>query len=252
MTTLVGGVGELYQGDLDLGRRAAERLATADLGQDVLVEDLYYGAIAVVHRLEEVRPHTLVLVGAAARGREPGTVERRRIEGLDMDPADLQVAVGDAATGYVTMELVVEVAWGLGALPPRTITIEVEPAPHEGPREELSAPARAGLARACELVTVDVARAPLFEIAAQLRERCTDEPRPSAPAAEAMRRLLDELDVLDVEGRWGATFRYRDHVRAGIAGGATPQDMTNLDWVLWWALLEELDRLGALEAVRDR
>lgn len=251
MTTLVGGVGELYQGDLDLGRRAAERLATTDLGQDVLVEDLYYGAVAVVQRLEEVRPHTLVLVGAAERGREPGTVERRRIERLDIDAADLQVAVGDAATGYVTMELVVEVAWGLGALPPRTIAIEVEPEPHDGPREELSASARAGLARACELVAIDVERAPLFEIAARLRDRLADEPHESAPAAEAMRRLLDELDVLDVEGRWGASFRHRDHVRSGIANGATPDAMTNLDWVLWWSLLEELDRLGAVEAIRD-
>lgn len=251
MTTLVGGVGELYQGDLDLGRRAAEQLAAVDLGQDVLVEDLYYGAVAVVQRLEEVRPHTLVLVGAAARGREPGTVERRRIQQLHLDPADLQVAVGDAATGYVTMELVVEVAWGLGALPPRTIAIEVEPAPHDGPSEELSAPARAGLARACELVAIDVDRAPLFEIAAQLRERLAEDADQSAPAAESMRRLLSELDVLDTEGRWGATFRHRDHVRSGIANGATPDGMTNLDWVLWWSLLEELDRLGAVEAVRD-
>ncbi len=40
---LVGGVGHLYQGDLDLGRLAAERLAHDDLGADVAVEDLTGG-----------------------------------------------------------------------------------------------------------------------------------------------------------------------------------------------------------------
>ena len=67
MTVLVGGVSELFQGDLDLGRLAVARLLDEDLGPGVLVEDLHYGAVAVAQRLEEVRPDTLVLVGAVRR-----------------------------------------------------------------------------------------------------------------------------------------------------------------------------------------
>lgn len=249
VTVLVGGVGELYQGDLDVGRRAAERLAGAGLGPGVLVEELHYGAVAVAQRLEELRPHTLVLVGAAARGRAPGTVERRRLRHVDLDPADVQAAVHDAVTGYVAIDLVVEVGWGLRALPPRTVTVEVEPAPVDGPSEHLSAPARAGLVRACDLVRVEARRAALFEVADELRRRLAEEPPVGGPLTGAMQGLLGELEVLDAEGRWGETFRHRDTVHSAMTRGDTPDDMRNVDWTLWWALLDELGRVGAAEAL---
>ncbi len=68
ISVLVGGVGELYQGDLDVGRQVIEGLAGEDLGAHVAVEDLHYGAVAVAQRLDEVQPSTLVLVGAATIG----------------------------------------------------------------------------------------------------------------------------------------------------------------------------------------
>lgn len=153
---LVGGVGELYQGDLDLGRRAAARLAEEDLGDGVVVEDLSYGAVAVTQRLEDLRPDALVLVAAHRRGRAPGTVERRETRPSALSPAELQLAVGDAVTGYVTIDLLVEVATALGALPAPTVSIEVEPA-SVAPSEELSAEARAGLEDALGLVRAEVA-----------------------------------------------------------------------------------------------
>jgi hydrogenase maturation protease len=153
---LVGGVGQLYQGDLDLGRLAVERLAAEDLGPEVLVEDLFYGAVAVAQRLEDLTPDALVLVGAEQRGRRPGTVERRTVEELELTPEEVQLAVGDAVTGYVGIDLVVEVAHGLGVLPPRTVAIEVEPAEVE-PSEELSPAAAAALEEALRLVRAEVA-----------------------------------------------------------------------------------------------
>ena len=137
VTVLVGGVGQLYQGDLDLGRRAVERLAGEPLGPGVLVEDLHYGAVAVAQRLEDVRPRALVLVGAAERGRPPGTLERRVIDRVDRSESELQESVGDAITGYVTIDLVVEVAYALGVLPAHTVVVEVEPV-LRGPAAELS------------------------------------------------------------------------------------------------------------------
>lgn len=152
---LIGGVAELWQGDLDLGRRAVAVLAAEELGPGVLVEELSYGAVAVAQRLEELRPRTLVLVGAAERGREPGSVERREPSPEPLPVAEAQLAVGDAVTGYVSIDLVVHVAQALGALPPDVVAIEVEPASTE-PSEELTPEAEAGLARALELVRAEV------------------------------------------------------------------------------------------------
>lgn len=250
MTTLVGGVGQLYQGDLDVGRRAVERLQDEDLGRQVLVEDLYYGAVAVVQRLEDLGPDALVLIGAEQRGREPGAVERRRIAELDLGSAEVQTAIGDAGTGYVTLQLLVEVAWGLGALPARTVTFEIEPAT-VGPAEELSQAARAGMERALAMVRSELRRLPALELADRIRAELSDGHLAPSGAPAAMDALLEELELVDHEGRWGRTFAERDRVRLAISDGAISEGMTHADWGLWWGLVEELDRLQALEADPD-
>jgi hypothetical protein len=155
---LVAGVGELFQGDLDLGRLAVARLATEGLGDDVLVEELSYGGVAVAQRLEDLRPEVLILVAAHPRGRVPGSVERREIGPPELTPAELQLAVGDAVTGYVTIDLLVEVAQAFAVIPARTVCFEVEPAKVE-PSEQLSLEAQAGLEAALELVRAEVAAA---------------------------------------------------------------------------------------------
>ena len=154
-TAVVGGVAHLYQGDLDLGRHVVDQLAHADLGPGVFVEEFSYGAVAVAQRLEELNPDLLVLVGAKERGRAPGTVERREITALPRSIEETQAAVVDAVTGYIDMDLVLEVAHGLGKLPRRTVTIEVEPASTE-PSEHLSARAQAALAEVVDLVRLEL------------------------------------------------------------------------------------------------
>ena len=154
---LVAGVAELFQGDLDLGRRAVERLAAeGGLGDGVVVEELSYGGVAVAQRLEDLRPDVLVLVAGHPRGRVPGSVERREIGPSELTPAELQLAVGDAVTGYVTIDLLIEVAQAFGVLPVRTVSFEVEPASVE-PSDQLTATAEAGLEEALGLVRAEVA-----------------------------------------------------------------------------------------------
>lgn len=242
MTVLVGGVFELYQGDLDLGRVAVSRLAEEDLGRDVLVEELAYGAVAVAQRLEDLRPKALVLVGAAERGRPPATVERRRHEATPRPSEEVQVAVGEAVVGYVSIDLVVEVAEGFGALPERTVVIEAEPASSE-PAEELSEPAKESLERALSLVREEVRRVPVLELSDELRELTGSSPKAQTAAERALSALLEELEAVDREGRWGKTFTLRERLREAIAKGHTPERLTALDWGLWWSLIEELDRL---------
>jgi hypothetical protein len=82
----------------------------------------------------------------------------------------------------------------------------------------------------------------------QLRQRCGEGRLEPSAALTTMRDLLDELDRLDVTGRWGATFAMRDRLRLQIAANRTSGAMEHLDWALWWALIEELDRLQSLDA----
>lgn len=245
MTVLVGGVSELFQSDLDLGRLAVERLHDEALGPDILVEELYYGAVAVAQRLEDLRPELLVLVSAVRRDRPAGTVERRLLEPPRLSPAELQAAVGDAVTGYVHLDLIVDVAAGFGVLPPRTVAVEVEPEKTTS-GEGLSASARAGLEVALELVRAELRRAPLLRLADDLRQLIEGERlKPSAPT-DALRQLLGELTTLDREGRWGRTFALRDRLLISIAAEPS-SDGIQQDWALCWGLIEELDRLEAVE-----
>ncbi len=248
MTTLVGGVSELFQSDLDLGRLAVQRLQGEDLGPGVTVEDLHYGAVAVAQRLEELRPATLVLVSAVGRGRPAGTVERRRLDPPQLDTAVVQAAVGDAVTGYVHPDLVVEVASAFGVLPRRTVAVEVEPEV-TGSGEGLSTSAAAGLEVALDLVRTEVSRTPLLDLAVELRSVATTGRLEASSALSALQELLDELLQLDRDGRWGRTFALRDRLKLRIAGSPSSEGMDHRDWGLWWALIEELDRLEAVDAV---
>ena len=158
MVVVVGGVGQLYQGDFDLGRVAVERLRDEDFGDGVVVEDLSYGAVAVAQRLEELRADALILVGAVERGRPPGSVTCLPVTTLTLTPSEVQLAITDAVTGYIAIDLIVEVAHGLGMLPPHTVAIEVEPARVE-PSVTLSREAEVALGEVLELVRQEVSRA---------------------------------------------------------------------------------------------
>lgn len=249
MTTLIGGVGELFQGDLDIGRLAADRLQDEARPPLILVEELHYGAVAIIQRIQELGVDSMILVGAVRRDRTPGSVHRRLVQPPTLSAAELQAAVGDAVTGYVGIDLVIEVATGLGALPRRTVVVEVEPE-RVGPGEGLSPAAAAGLEGAVEVVRTEIRRTPLLNLAEDLRALTlgTDRLEPSR-ALSVLRMLLSELELLAGEARWGRTFALRDHLRLAIAEGHSSEGMDHRDWGLWWALIEELDRLEAADSV---
>lgn len=125
------------------------------MGPDVMVEDLFFGALAVCQRFEDLRPQALILVGAAARGRVPGSVLRREVEPIDLPIEELQHAVGEAATGYVSIDLVLEVATAFHALPPRAIVFEIEPET-TSPSETLSPAGESAVELAIELIKQEV------------------------------------------------------------------------------------------------
>jgi len=250
VTSLVGGVSELLQGDLDLGRVAVERLRAEDLGPGVVVEDLHYGAVAVAQRLAELRPQLLVLVSAVARDRPPGSVTRNRVDPPPPDPARAQVAVSNAVTGYVHPDLVVEVAAALGVLPARTVGIEVEPQ-RTGPGQGLSAAASEGLHTALALARAEVRRAPLLALADTVRPLVAGDRLATSPALRTVRDLLTDLEQLDRHGRWGRCFQLVDRLKVAISTAPSSEGMDHRDWGLWWALVEEVERLRTAEAAAD-
>ena len=158
MDVLVGAVSELYQGDLHFGRAVADGLDPAALGAGVAVAHLDYGAVAVAQDLEDLRPQALVVVGAARRGRRPGMLERRAVAPARQDPADAAKAIAEAVTGYVSVDLLLEVAAALGVLPPRTVSVELEPVAC-APSDRLSAAAVAAIDPARRLISAEVRRA---------------------------------------------------------------------------------------------
>lgn len=247
VATVVGGVSELYQGDLDVGRRVVELLAAEDLGSDVAVEDLHYGAVAVVQRIEDLGPDTLVLVGAVARQRTRATVHRRRVPPPQLSAADLQTAVGDAVTGYVAVDLIVEVAAGLGALPQRVVAIEVEPV-RTGPTAELSPEVAALLPGLVARVRDEVRIAPLYVLVDRLAGTLADGHLGATPAAASLADLVHELREVEGTDRWGRVSGLRDQLRERLALGQVSDGMDHRDWALTWNLIEELDRLGAAAA----
>jgi len=244
---LVGGVGELYQSDLDIGRHAVELLAAEQLGAGVFVEELHYGAVAVAQRLQELTPQWLLLIGAVEWGGRPGMVRRRVLRDVAPAPDDVQAAVRDSAVGYVSIELLLDVCAGFGALPSRTVLLEIQPA-RSGSGVELSPEVAAALPGIVGMVRAELDRHPLLEVVDQLHGRCAGDRLEPSPALDTVRELLTELDRLDVTGQWGATFARRDRLRTEIAGSHTSEGMEHLDWALWWALIEELDRLQPLDA----
>lgn len=246
MTVLVGGVGELFQSDLDVGRRAVDQLALEQLGDGVFVEELHYGAVAVAHRLQELCPEWLLLIGAVSWGGRPGVVRRRVMRDLAPAAEDVQAAVRDAAVGYVDIPLLLDVCAGFGVLPSRTVLLEVQPARTDS-GVELSAEVEAALPELGRLVRAELARRPLVEVVARLHERCAGDRLEPSPPLTTVRELLAELDGYDDTDRWGAAFALRDRLRLQIAQSHTGEGMEHLDWALWWALIEELDRLQPLD-----
>lgn len=127
--TLVGGVGYHDLSDFSVGPILSARLAKETWPDAVTIEDLSYGPVAVFHRLGEADPpfERLVAIGAARRGRPPGTLAAYRWDG-ELPTADaIQARVAEAVTAVVGVDNLVIVIAGLGRAPAEVYVIEIEP-----------------------------------------------------------------------------------------------------------------------------
>lgn len=127
--TLVGGVGYFNLCDFSIGPALSAALEAETWPVGIVVEDLSYGPVIVCHRLGEERPpfERWVLGGAVRRGRPPGTITAYRWDRVLPDVEQVQARVSEAVAGVIDMENLVIVAAALGAAPPETCIVEVEP-----------------------------------------------------------------------------------------------------------------------------
>jgi hydrogenase maturation protease len=129
MRALIGGVGYSYLRDGSLGPVVAAALASETWPDGVTVEDLSYGPIAVMQRLQEAAPplERLVLVGAVRRGRPPGTVTVYRWSGRLPGVGEIQARIAEAVSGVISLDNLLVVLGFFEALPPEVLVVETEP-----------------------------------------------------------------------------------------------------------------------------
>jgi hydrogenase maturation protease len=125
---LVGGVGLPWLRDLDFGTQFVRQVEHQDWPAGVVVEDLSYAAHRVLHRLQELCPRRVVLVGAMPREVEPpGSV---RCYQLDLTPPpddEVHERLGEAVGGIIDLDHTLAVVRYWQGFPDDTVVIEVEP-----------------------------------------------------------------------------------------------------------------------------
>lgn len=126
---LVGGIGLPWLRDLDFGTQFVRRVEALDWPDNVLVEDLSYAAHRVLHRLQEVAPRKVVLVGAMPRDMDPpGTVRRYVLDLTPPSDEEVHDRLGEAVGGIIDLDHTLAVVRYWKGFPPDTVVIEVEPA----------------------------------------------------------------------------------------------------------------------------
>lgn len=125
---LVGGVGLPWLRDLDFGTQFILRVESESWPDDVILEDLSYAAHRVLHRLQEIVPRKVVLVGAMPRDIDPpGTIRCYTLDLTPPPPEEVHERLAEAVGGIIDLDHTLAVVRHWHALPLDTTVIEVEP-----------------------------------------------------------------------------------------------------------------------------
>lgn len=125
---LVAGAGYRNLRDMSAGPELVERLRQLDWPAGVEVEDLSFGAVHVMHWLQE-RPafDAAVVVASVARGRAPGSVTCANWTAPEVTGDEVQSAIAEAVTGVISLDTLLTVLGYFAVLPPHVVTVELEP-----------------------------------------------------------------------------------------------------------------------------
>jgi hydrogenase maturation protease len=134
---LVGGIGYRNLRDYSIGLFVIECLAER-AGAGIEIEDVSYHPVGLSQNLQDrQRYDRVVLVSAASRGREPGTVSAYRWSGELPGSDEIQERISEAVTGVISLDNTLVVCGELGGFPDDVQVVEVEPV-EEGWGDELS------------------------------------------------------------------------------------------------------------------
>lgn len=126
---LVAGFGHPGMRDLDFGRQLVRYLESLHWPDGVVVEELPCAAPLVLHRMQELAPPKVVLVGANFRGTgRPGEIRLYRLDRTPPAPDVVHRRVGESMQGVVDLDHTIALALHWGGLPEDTVVLEVEPA----------------------------------------------------------------------------------------------------------------------------
>ncbi len=129
MNVLVSGIGYSNMSDMSFGRVLLGELEQAQWPDNIHVEDLNFGPIMIYQWLEEspVKFDKAILVSAAKRGREPGTLEV--YPWVDPQPSvdEIQASIGEAVTGVISLENLLIVCQHFEVFPTDVTIVEIEP-----------------------------------------------------------------------------------------------------------------------------
>lgn len=155
--TLVGGIGLPWLRDLDFGTNWLARAARLTWPDGVLLEDLSYSAHRVMHRLQELQPSRVILLGCMPRRVDPaGTIRRYRVADTAMpDVEEVHDRLSESVGGIIDLDHTLAVCRHWDAFPADTIVIEVEPADTEF-GWGFSEPVESAVARVLEIVRQEV------------------------------------------------------------------------------------------------
>ena len=156
---LIAGVGYRNLRDHSVGPLMVDRLSDRVFGGDavVSVEDLSFGPIAVVQRLEDDLPDNpfdlAIFVAGYPRApiREPGTLACYRWDGLLPDNEEVQRAVTESVTGVIALDNTLTVCGHFRVLPREVVVVEIEPLIHEF-GDDLSEPVAAAFEQAHDMI----------------------------------------------------------------------------------------------------
>lgn len=126
--TLIGGVGYSQLTDHSFGPLFIARFQDAGWPDGVVVEDLFYGPLFIMHSLDEREPFDrMIFIGAVRRETTPGEIRLYRWNHELPDIEEVKARVVEAATGVTSLENLLVVGTYFKKFPSNVIVIEVEP-----------------------------------------------------------------------------------------------------------------------------
>ena len=126
---LIAGVGHPNLKDLSFGQVLLQHLQTQPWPDFIDLENLSFGAIAVLQWFQDFpgKYQRVVFISAAERNREPGTLETYTWDFPMLDELKVQDAVAESVTGIISLDNLLLILQHFNALPAEVEVIEIEP-----------------------------------------------------------------------------------------------------------------------------